>query len=135
MEARQGMTPQSEDDSREYLVRFCLENFRDKTFEKYIRQTLAGDFAFNLANSLKSANFMPSELTAENGAKRLLLGEFSGTIEISNPDYCGCDIEECNFCRDYPDTPETILMNVPVDWTTIKDIYRKIVDYYSKIKE
>ena len=72
---------------------------------------------------------LPDELTAENGAKALLIGEFSEPLEIENPEYCGCG--DCDYCQEHPDTPETIIQHVPVSWTTIKDIYRRIVLNYS----
>ena len=59
---------------------------------------------------------MPTELTAENGAKALLNGEFfeEWGLDASDSD------EEFNN------------IDVPVSWTTIKAIYKKIVDYYTK---
>tara|TARA_R110000764_G_scaffold72464_2_gene148608 strand:+ start:5240 stop:5542 length:303 start_codon:yes stop_codon:yes gene_type:complete len=50
---------------------------------------------------------MPRELTAENGAKGLLIGEFYEEIEHDEGTY-----------------------KVAVEWTTIKDIYKKIVAHY-----
>ena len=55
---------------------------------------------------------MPRRLTAENGAKALLCGEFNETI----------------VCHDEDGEPYEVKM--PVEWTTIKEIYAKIVDYY-----
>ncbi len=69
---------------------------------------------------------MPKELTAENGAKALLIGEFFEEVETENPDYCGCG--ECDFCEENPDEEETYLQKVYVSWTTIKEIYKKAVD-------
>lgn len=71
---------------------------------------------------------MPRTLTAENGMKGLLNGEFFETVEIANESYCGCGA--CDFCVDFPDTEETITLKVPVRWTTIKEIYAKIADHY-----
>lgn len=73
---------------------------------------------------------LPLSLTAENGAKGLLNGEFFEDIEVANEGYCGCG--ECDFCDEYPNEPETITQQVPVQWTTIKSIYQKIVEHYSK---
>lgn len=50
---------------------------------------------------------MPLELTAENGAKGALIGEFH---------------EKLGPCE------------VPVSWTTIKAIYRRCVDLFSKVR-
>lgn len=57
-------------------------------------------------------NVMPRELTAENGAKALLIGEFHEYYEFYD--------EECG--------EQTI--DIPVQWTTIKEIYKKIVAHY-----
>ena len=55
---------------------------------------------------------MPRRLTAENGAKGLLIGEFHETI----------------ICHDEDGEPYEVKM--PVEWDTIKQIYAKIVDHY-----
>lgn len=73
---------------------------------------------------------MPSSLTAENGAKALLIGEFSETVEVRNELYCGCGY--CDFCEENPDEPETCQISVPVSWNTIKAIYAKAVQHLSK---
>lgn len=59
-------------------------------------------------------NNMPKELTAENGAKALLNGEFSEEIMIYN------DLEGVEFPQ-----------KVSVTWSTIKAIYSKIVEHYT----
>lgn len=69
---------------------------------------------------------MPKTLTAENGAKALLMGEFFEEVEVTNPEYCGCGA--CDFCAHYAQPPETIIIKVPVSWTTIKDIYKMAVE-------
>lgn len=73
-------------------------------------------------------NVMPRSLTAENGAKALLMGEFFEEIEVRNPLYCGCG--DCDMCNDFPDEYEFVTQKVPVSWDTIKSIYAKIVSYY-----
>lgn len=78
--------------------------------------------------ALNLAGVMPRSLTAKNGAKSLLNGEFFETVEIPNEEYCGCG--ECDYCHDFPETEETITIKVPVTWTTIKEIYAKIVAHY-----
>ena len=70
---------------------------------------------------------MPRALTAENGAKGLLMGEFFEDMEITNPDFCGCGA--CDFCREFDDVPETIIQRVPISWMTIKDIYAMAVKH------
>jgi len=71
---------------------------------------------------------LPVELTAENGAKGLLMGEFFEEIELDNTDYCGCG--ECDCCVEGLGEDEAYTQKVPVSWTTIKEIYAKIVVYY-----
>lgn len=73
---------------------------------------------------------MPRELTAENGAKAALMGEFHIDVEVENPDYCGCG--ECDYCLEVgKDEPETVIDKHPVSWTTIKDIYKLAVELFN----
>lgn len=73
---------------------------------------------------------MPRSLTAENGAKALLIGEFFEEIEVSNEEYCGCG--KCDYCIEIQDenATETLIQKVPVSWDTIKKIYDKVVSHY-----
>ena len=73
---------------------------------------------------------MPDSLTAENGAKALLVGEFFETVTVPNVDYCGCG--HCEFCQLFPDAPETLEEYVPVSWTTIKAIYAMAAKHLGK---
>ena len=59
---------------------------------------------------------MPRRLTAENGAKALLMGEFFEEYECSYYDEDGELVE--------------YMKKVPVSWDTIKEIYKKIVAHY-----
>lgn len=63
---------------------------------------------------------LPLRLTAENGAKAALSGEFFETIEVENPDF--------------DDEKETVQEKVPVRWTTIKAIWRKAVEHFSCVQ-
>lgn len=78
---------------------------------------------------------MPKRLTAENGAKALLAGEFYETIEVDNPDYCDCGNDDwCDRCDNLDDKtnegePEFTSQRIPVSWTTIKEIYKMAVDH------
>ena len=68
---------------------------------------------------------LPRRLTAENGAKSLLMGEFSETIIISRPRCLDMDENEnCIFC----DNSGEIENKVFIQWDTIKNIYKKIVE-------
>jgi hypothetical protein len=59
---------------------------------------------------------MPAELTAENGAKALMVGEFFEEHEFSYYDSEGELVEYTT--------------KIPVSWDTIKSIYKKLVDHY-----
>ncbi len=68
---------------------------------------------------------VPMKLTAENGAKGALLGEFSETKFINCPECFGDD--ECETC----DGSGRLKITVPVSWTTIKAIWAKGVEHFS----
>lgn len=72
---------------------------------------------------------VPTRLTAENGAKGTLSGEFSETKFINCPECFGDD--ECETC----DGSGRIKITVPVSWTTIKDIWAKGVEHFSAVPE
>ena len=74
---------------------------------------------------------MPKRLTAENGAKKLLIGEFKEKVIF----HCeNCDGEgsfeyggtclECGGSGEYS-------VSVPISWDNIKSIYRKIVEHFT----
>lgn len=66
---------------------------------------------------------MPRELTAENGAKAALIGEFS----INFPMKCCCHGEDegCDVCEGMGEYMQPV--NVP--WVTIKEIYAAAVKH------
>lgn len=68
---------------------------------------------------------VPMRLTAENGAKGALSGEFSETKFVNCPECFGDD--ECETC----DGSGRIEIKVPVSWTTIKEIWIKGVEYFA----
>lgn len=68
---------------------------------------------------------VPKRLTAENGAKGVLSGEFSETKFINCPECFGDD--ECETC----DGSGRIEIAVPVSWTTIKAIWAKGVEHFA----
>ncbi len=73
---------------------------------------------------------MPTELTAENGAKALLIGEFKETISLACPE-CYNDVEpddECDICHG----EGKYIQPVDVQWTTIKAIYAMAVEHFGK---
>ncbi|GAL43029.1 hypothetical protein [Citrobacter werkmanii] len=65
------------------------------------------------------------KLTAENGAKSVLSGEFSEKKFINCPECFGDD--DCETC----DGSGRIEITVPVTWTTIKAIWAKGVEHFS----
>ena len=69
---------------------------------------------------------LPDSLTAENGSKYLLSGEFSETITRLCEECLGED-DCCDICGGAGE----VLEYVPVEWTTIKAIYQKIVEHYT----
>lgn len=68
---------------------------------------------------------VPKRMTAENGAKRALSGEFTETRFITCTECFGDD--ECENC----DGSGRIEITVPVTWTTIKAIWAKGVEHFS----
>lgn len=70
---------------------------------------------------------VPMRLTAENGAKGALSGEFSETKFVNCPECFGDN--ECETC----DGSGKIEITVPVTWTTIKEIWAKGVEHFTAI--
>ncbi|HHZ4937251.1 TPA: hypothetical protein ACWH67_003383 [Salmonella enterica] len=68
---------------------------------------------------------VPKKLTAENGAKGVLSGEFSETRFINCPECFGDD--DCETC----DGSGRIEITVPVSWTNIKAIWAKGVEHFA----
>jgi hypothetical protein len=66
---------------------------------------------------------LPRALTAENWAKALLTGEFFETFRV-RCQTCSQNCEECEL--------DTEMHKVPVSWTTIKAIYKMIVEHFGK---
>lgn len=64
---------------------------------------------------------MPVALTAKNGAKWALSGEFSTAREVTSPE---CEGDGCSDCDGRGDWYE----DQAIDWTTIKEIYRRAVE-------
>ena len=75
---------------------------------------------------------LPTELTAENGAKVALIGEFVEEINVDCAE-CGGDGEDpmaedlrCWAC----DGAGMYVRSVDVSWTTIKAIYAAAVEHF-----
>lgn len=71
---------------------------------------------------------MPESLTAENGAKAILMGEFSVPFPVTCYACHGDDGEYCEECGNSGE----VRLNINVPWTVIKDIYHKAVKHLAK---
>ena len=70
---------------------------------------------------------MPKMLTAENGAKPLMIGEFfEEKTECCHYEVCMPD--DCPACGG----TGIVTLRIPVSWTTIKAIYKKAVDHFGE---
>jgi hypothetical protein len=69
---------------------------------------------------------VPRELTAENGAKAALSGEFAEDIDVGCTECDGSD-SDCEEC----DGEGIVNQEVPVSWDTIKRIHRRTVELFS----
>lgn len=67
---------------------------------------------------------VPKKLTAENGAKAALLGEFNLEYTLTCHECFG---EGCDDCSG----EGTWITTIPVDWTTIKDIWTKAIVHFA----
>lgn len=83
------------------------------------------DAATHYQNDVSMRDYirMPRELTAENGAKALLIGEFHVEYEEVVTD------EELHH---NPELGETRTVKIPVPWSTIKAIYRMAAERLSR---
>lgn len=74
---------------------------------------------------------MPKRLTAENGAKSLLIGEFSEKIQVDCPFCLGIGEDEegerCTECGGSGDDTR----EVQISWTNIKKIYAMTVKHFA----
>lgn len=69
---------------------------------------------------------MPRELTAENGAKGALIGEFSVKFPMQCPFCRENDNESCDHCNN----TGQLFHEVNVPWITIKEIYARAVECF-----
>jgi len=77
-----------------------------------------GEHGVSASFSNKLLCSMPRELTAENGAKGLLSGEFKEVITLSCPD-CDCKGHYCTTC----DNKGEVTVDANISCATIKEIY------------
>lgn len=70
---------------------------------------------------------VPARLTAENGAKAALMGEFKESVETPCTECFGDD--ECENC----DGSGRVTMDITISWTTIKEIYAAAITHFESI--
>ncbi|WP_416533995.1 ead/Ea22-like family protein [Escherichia coli] len=121
-----GQDPKTSDwhsKASKYLNSNIVEKVDDDRIEavKAVLRRLAGNYPVIPDGWV----MVPKRLTAENGAKGVLSGEFSETTFISCPECFGDD--DCETC----DGSGRIEIKVPVSWTTIKTIWAKGCEYFS----
>jgi len=66
---------------------------------------------------------MPEALTAENGAKGLMMSEFKERLRLQC--VCDSDLDDCELCNGTGEIEQEVL----VSWTTIKEIYAMAVKH------
>ncbi|HBM2884160.1 TPA: hypothetical protein LVL12_002179 [Klebsiella oxytoca] len=66
---------------------------------------------------------VPKKLTAENGAKAALLGEFNLEYTLTCHECFGDGCDDCSGEGTWTNT-------IPIDWTTIKAIWAKAVEHF-----
>ena len=74
---------------------------------------------------------MPKELTAANGCKGLMIGEFYEEYDqpcMECVDMDDEDNEDCLYCSG----TNYVQVKIPVSWDTIKKIYAKAADHFGK---
>ena len=127
-----------DDNFYSWFGRFWSENYQQNNYTTSAKQMLGtmAEFAYRAGresaalagNSPVTPDglaLVPKRLTAENGAKGVLSGEFSETKFINCPECFGDD--ECETC----DGSGRIEITVPVTWTTIKAIWAKGVEHFA----
>ncbi|MDU1652699.1 MAG: hypothetical protein E6850_09390 [Leclercia adecarboxylata] len=67
---------------------------------------------------------VPKRLSAENGAKAALIGEFNLEYSMTCHECFGEGCEDCSGEGSWTNT-------VPIDWATIKDIWAKAIDHFA----
>ncbi len=103
-----------------------LNNYSGTCVQEYVKlERLKEALAGNASIIPDGWVIVPKKLTAENGAKGVLSGEFSETTFISCPECFGDD--DCDTC----DGSGRIEIKLPVTWTTIKSIWDKGIAYFA----
>jgi hypothetical protein len=119
-------------DAWPYVHEFCTIKSKKETISALMRKH--GDFAdlhepVNVMLVPKDYVLVPKTLTAENGAKSALMGEFRVGIETDCQD-CN-DYDEDDVCETCKGEGYTIRYE-DINWTTIKDIWAAGVSHFTK---
>lgn len=96
----------------------------------YARELFASRNALLARTTVVPEGFllMPGQITAENGAKGLMLGEFKVEHQATCPDCQEGDADpECEICQG--EVQYTQLVTVP--WDTVKEMYARAVKHLS----
>lgn len=94
----EGLQVTDTESARHYLIRYMAANFKDRTFMRYIRDELAGDFAYNLARAL-TASEAPDAEQAPTGKQSLQVEQATaGEVPIQTWQ------QRCNWMSDEPAT-------------------------------
>ncbi len=127
-------TPPAPEPMKDHQIRELVNDLRDIAVEYHGTQQLRERIALTVRSAMLHAGnspvtpdglaLVPKRLTAENGAKGVLSGEFSETKFINCPECFGDD--ECETC----DGSGRIEITVPVSWTNIKAIWAKGVEHF-----
>lgn len=114
-------------------IRACLDEFPESVHDIVEECAAIAENAYSAA-MLQTGNYpvipdgwvmVQKRLTAENGAKSAMLGEFSETKVINCPECFGD--EDCEIC----DGSGRIEITMPVSWTNIKVIWEKGVEHFA----
>lgn len=75
---------------------------------------------------------MPERLTAENGAKYALSGEFHESVTVQCHEcHDGDDRDDCEVCAGRGE----VTQRVTVEWSTVKEIYKQAIELLGKPQE
>ncbi|MBK3459144.1 hypothetical protein [Pseudomonas haemolytica] len=109
-----------------------VPNFNDWRRADELQQRLtAADERIDELTAPAGYCLMPTSLTAENGAKALLMGEFSVSQQHVCPE-CATTGEapddDCDICEGLG----SYTQHTPISWDTMKEIYSKVVGSLAK---
>jgi hypothetical protein len=108
-----------------------LDEFIEKeAFNPYMHEHEKMIPVGKLKEFMEGKAIMPLEITSANGAKSLMQGEFHETTEIICLVCSSDDDNECEYCKG----SEELKISITVKWTTIKDMYAKLVNHFNNVE-